>query len=75
MIDRAGLTIADPLARFVEDDVLPPLGIAADGFWAGVANIFARFAPENRALLQVALNAPQAVEMVREGCTDRRGTA
>src|SRR5690242_15195401 len=51
MIDRAGLTIADPLARFVEDDVLPPLGIAADGFWAGVADIFARFAPENRALL------------------------
>jgi malate synthase len=51
MIDRAGLTIAEPLARFVEDEVLPPLGIEAAGFWTGVAGIFARFAPENRALL------------------------
>ena len=51
MIDRAGLAIAEPLAAFVEDEVLPPLGIEAGGFWAGVAEIFARFAPENRALL------------------------
>jgi malate synthase len=50
-IDRSGLTIAEPLARFVEDRVLPGLGIAADGFWAGAAAIFERFAPENRALL------------------------
>ena len=51
MIDRAGLTIAEPLARFVEDEVLPPLGIEAAGFWTGVGGIFARFVPENRALL------------------------
>jgi malate synthase len=49
--NRAGLSVADPLARFVEDEVLPPLGIAAEDFWAGVADIFARLAPENRALL------------------------
>jgi len=48
---RAGLDIADPLARFVEDEVLPPLGIEAERFWTGVADIFARFVPENRALL------------------------
>jgi malate synthase len=49
--DRAGLRIAEPLARFVEERVLPGLGIAPDGFWTGAADIFARFAPENRALL------------------------
>ncbi|HEU4959705.1 MAG TPA: malate synthase G [Sphingomonas sp.] len=48
---RAGLDIAAPLVRFVEDEVLPPLGTEAEGFWAGVADIFARFAGENRELL------------------------
>lgn len=49
--DRAGLQVADVLARFVEERVLPDLGIAAEGYWAGAAAIFARFAPENVALL------------------------
>ncbi|TPG17617.1 malate synthase G [Sphingomonas koreensis] len=48
---RAGLDVADPLARFIDGEVLPPLGIAADAFWTGVAAIFARFTPANRALL------------------------
>ncbi|MDK2769081.1 MAG: malate synthase G [Sphingomonas sp.] len=48
---RAGLTVAEPLVRFVEERVLPPLGIAADDWWAGAAAIFARFAPRNRDLL------------------------
>lgn len=50
-VDRAGLEVADVLAAFVEDRVLPGLGIAPEGFWKGAAAIFARFAPENRALL------------------------
>ncbi|TKD50141.1 malate synthase G [Sphingomonas baiyangensis] len=50
-IDRAGLAVAAPLARFVEERVLPDIGIAADAFWQGAADIFARFAPRNRALL------------------------
>ncbi len=50
-LDRAGLKIADVLARFVEEDVLPPLGMDAGRFWAGVAEVFGRFAPENKALL------------------------
>ena len=44
-VDRAGLKIAEPLARFVEERVLPGLGIEAGGFWNGVAGIFERFAP------------------------------
>jgi malate synthase len=50
-LDRAGLGVAPELATFVETDVLPGLSIAPEGFWAGVAKVFARFAPENRALL------------------------
>jgi malate synthase len=50
-VDRAGLKVAEVLARFVETRVLPGLAIEVDAFWAGVADIFARFAPENRALL------------------------
>ena len=49
--DRAGLLVAEPLTRFVEERVLAPLGIDPDRWWGGVATIFARFAPENRALL------------------------
>lgn len=50
-VDRAGLKVAAELAAFVEAQVLPGLGIVADGWWAGVADIFARFAPQNAALL------------------------
>ena len=49
--DRAGLSVAAELASFIEDEVLPGLGIGADGFWNGVADVFARFTPENRKLL------------------------
>ena len=48
---RAGLGVAAPLAAFVEQELLPGLGIGANGFWEGVAELFARFAPENRRLL------------------------
>jgi malate synthase len=50
-VTRAGLSVAEPLARFIEERVLPEPGIAADAFWDGAAAIFARFAPENQALL------------------------
>ncbi|AQR72706.1 malate synthase G [Sphingomonas sp. LM7] len=50
-VDRAGLKVAEVLVRFVEMRVLPGLSIEADAFWAGAAELFARFTPENRALL------------------------
>ncbi len=50
-VDRAGLKVAAELADFVEGAVLPGLGIATDGYWQGVADIFAKFAPENAVLL------------------------
>ena len=52
MIDKAGLTVAAELADFIERQALPGTGIAPDAFWAGTADIFARFAPDNVALLR-----------------------
>jgi len=48
---RAGLDIADQLAEFLEGEALPGTGVDPATFWQGVANIFATFAPDNRALL------------------------
>ena len=50
---RAGLSVARPVIDLVEGEVLPGLGMEAGAFWAGVADILARFAPENRRLLAV----------------------
>ncbi len=52
MIEKNGLQVADSLARFIEEQALPGTGVNADAFWAGVADIYARFAPENAALLK-----------------------
>jgi malate synthase len=50
-ITQSGLAVAASLARFIDEAVLPGTGIEPDAFWAGAAGIFARFAPENAALL------------------------
>ena len=49
--DRAGLQVAAELAGLIEQEVLPGLGLDPAAFWSGTAAVFARFAPENRALL------------------------
>jgi malate synthase len=48
---RAGLQVAASLAAFIEHKALPGTGIAPDTFWNSLANVFTKFAPENRALL------------------------
>ncbi len=53
MIDRAGLGVAAELVRFIEDRAIPCTGVNVDAFWQGVADIYARFAPENARLLGV----------------------
>jgi malate synthase len=50
-IDKAGLQVAATLARFLEEEALPGTGIEPDAFWRGMADIYARFVPDNRALL------------------------
>ncbi len=51
MIERNGLKIDEQLVRFVEDKALPGSGIEANAFWGGLADLYAKFAPRNRALL------------------------
>ena len=49
--NRAGLQVAEALVRFSEEKALPGTGVEASRFWQGVADILARCAPVNRALL------------------------
>ncbi len=51
LIDRAGLSVDEELARFIEAEALPGLNLDAAKFWADAAAVFARFSPENRELL------------------------
>ena len=51
MIEKAGFRVDERLVRFIEDRALPGTAIDAEAFWRGAAGIFARFAPENAALL------------------------
>ncbi|MBT0668585.1 malate synthase G [Novosphingobium profundi] len=50
-IERCGLQVDQALARFIENEVIPPIGLGTDAFWAGFAALVNRFAPRNRALL------------------------
>ena len=50
-VDRAGLSLDQTLAAFVETEVLPGLGLPSDGFWDGVADIFGRFSARNSQLI------------------------
>ncbi|AKM09176.1 malate synthase G [Croceicoccus naphthovorans] len=50
-IEKAGLQVESELAKFVEGDVLAPLGMDARAFWQGFADLLAKYAPVNRDLL------------------------
>ena len=50
---RADLTVAPILAAFVEDEVLPGLGIDGGEFWSGMRALLDWAEPENRRLLAV----------------------
>ncbi|WP_176482684.1 malate synthase G [Sphingobium sp. D43FB] len=52
MIDKSGLKVAASLADFIDNQALPGTGIEPAAFWAGTADIFARFTPDNIALLE-----------------------
>ena len=52
MIAKAGLKIAEPLVRFIEQRALPGTGIEPAAFWSALAAIYADFEPENAALLK-----------------------
>ncbi|HRY90622.1 MAG TPA: malate synthase G, partial [Rubrivivax sp.] len=45
------LHVATPLARFIDDEVLPGSGVEPAAFWAGFDAIVRELAPKNAALL------------------------
>ena len=51
MTTRADLTVDPGLAAFVESELLPGLGVAAERFWDGLAELVNELGPKNRALL------------------------
>jgi malate synthase len=50
-VQTAGLEVAAPLHRFVEEEALPGTGIEPDLFWDGLAALIRDLAPRNRDLL------------------------
>ena len=50
-IDVAGLQVAKVLHDFLANDVLPAVGVDADEFWSGFAQIVKDFTPRNKELL------------------------
>jgi malate synthase len=50
-VTRHGLEVAPELASFIEDKVLPGIGVDADTFWSGYADLLNGFAAENQELL------------------------
>ena len=51
MTSASRLTVDDTLKAFVEAELLPGTGVAADSFWGGLETILADFTPRNTALL------------------------
>ena len=46
------LSIAPELFEFVENELLPELGLRSGDFWQGLESIVTDLAPTNRALLE-----------------------
>ncbi len=59
---RAGLMIDQRVIALAEKEMLPPLAIEPATFWAGLADILRRFAPENRALLAQREHLQSAID-------------
>ncbi|WNK00816.1 malate synthase G [Thalassospiraceae bacterium LMO-JJ14] len=51
-VENSGLQIDKTLFDFVNDEVLPGIGITGDDFWAALAGIVNDLTPANKALLQ-----------------------
>ncbi|MEA3014601.1 MAG: malate synthase [Sphingomonadales bacterium] len=71
MIDKHGLKVAPALVRFLEEAALPGTGVDADAFWRGTADIFARLAPDNRALLAVRDDLQARIDARPEASGDK----
>ncbi|WP_347401074.1 malate synthase G [Microbacterium esteraromaticum] len=60
-LDRAGLSVADPIAEFAET-ALADAGLDASAFWSGVAAIIHDLAPRNAELLRIRDDLQQRID-------------
>ncbi|WP_290691513.1 MULTISPECIES: malate synthase G [unclassified Haematobacter] len=51
-LTRANLSVAPEIVSFVEETLLPGIGLKAEAFWKGYGEMLAALAPENRRLLK-----------------------
>ena len=49
---RCALTVAPVFAQFIDDELLPAIGVSPQDFWAGFESIVNDLTPLNRALLE-----------------------
>jgi malate synthase len=61
-VDKGDVKVAAELAAFIDDRALAGTGLDPAAFWAGFAALFARFAPENAALLAVRDNLQAKID-------------
>ena len=64
---RAGLTVDTRLADLLEREVFPITGRDASAFWEGFAELLARFAPRNAALLERRADLQAQIDAWHEG--------
>ncbi len=70
MTSASPLTLDPSLQAFVETELLPGTGVAPADFWAGLADILARFTPRNTDLLAKRDALQEAID---KRWRDRRG--
>src|SRR6056297_3329240 len=59
-VDRHGLSVAEPLADLIENDVLTD--VSPDRFWSGYAALLRDLAPQNAALLAKRANLQRRID-------------
>lgn len=50
-VEKAGLRVAEPLARLLDERALPGTGVDPRAFWKGLSTLLHEFGPRNRDLL------------------------
>lgn len=66
------LQVSPVFRQFIEDELLPAIGVAADVFWPGLESIITDLTPLNRALLEKRDEIQQAIDAWH---LERRGDA
>ena len=61
-VQKSGLQVAAELADFAENTLLPGTGVAPADFWAGLADLIARFGPKNAQALKTRDDLQAAID-------------